>query len=87
MKQLINKENIEEISRGIKKYIDDQDTNVAKNIKNALDNKLDNPSGGTNGQVLKKTEDGVAWGEAGSSLDFSEEIKAINEKLTWRTLE
>ena len=49
-------------------------------VQRMVSGKLDNPSGGTAGQVLTKTETGEEWGEAAQDTKFvSVEEKALGE--------
>ena len=49
-------------------------------VQRMVSGKLDNPSGGTAGQVLTKTENGEEWGEAAQDTKFvSVEEKALGE--------
>ena len=49
-------------------------------VQRMVSGKLDNPSGGTAGQVLTKTESGEEWGEAAQDTKFvSVEEKALGE--------
>lgn len=72
----------------MKKFISKENLQTYHNLlKPEVDKKLDAPEGGSNGQVLTKTEDSIEWADIPEGITNEDVEKAIDEALYESTVE